>query len=199
MKLYYKPGACSLSPHIALRELGYGFELEKVDLATKQTETGADFTKVNPKGYVPALEIAPGDVLTENLAILTWLSDNKPGNSMTPARDSRDFYRMLEWESFVTSEMHKGFGALLAGPNPKGQEKLEKRLQFLDEALAGKTYLLGDTFSMPDCYLFTVLTWADRVNVELPANVKAYRDRVAQRPKVKEAMQAEGLLQTQTA
>jgi glutathione S-transferase len=196
LKLYYASGACSLSPHIALRELGLDFKLEKVDFSTKKTESGADFLKISPNGYVPALEIAPGDVITEGVAILQYLSSLKPGNDLAPPVGSRQHFHLLQWLNFLTSEIHKGFGPLFAGPNPAAQERLEKRLSYVAEQLQGKEFLLGK-FGLADAYLFTTLRWADHVKLDLSKfkGLVEYRDRVAARPRVQEALEAEGLLQ----
>ena len=195
MKLYYVAGACSLSPHILLHELGLKAELERVDLSTKKTASGQDFLKINPKGYVPALELDSGEVLTEGVAIVSYLGSLKP--EFGPKPGTLEFFRQLEWLTFISSEIHKGFGALFAaGSDPeaktKGFEKLKPRLAFLNQHLQGKEYLLGQ-FSLPDAYLFTTLSWAGYLQLDLsgyPA-VSAYLERVGQRPAVKAAQEAE--------
>ena len=202
MKLYYAPGACSLSPHIVSREAGIDLELERADLAQKKTETGKDFWGVNPKGQVPVLETDDGQKLTEGPVIVQYLADQKPGSGLAPAPGTIDRYRVQEWLSFVGSEMHKTYGPLFRPTTPEefkvlSREVLGKRIAWLDQQLAGKRYLMGDKFTVADAYLFTVLRWSPRVGVDLSKspNVTAYVDRVAARPKVQEALKAEGLLQ----
>jgi glutathione S-transferase len=202
MKLYYSPGACSLSPHIVSREAGIDLELERADLAQKRTETGKDFWSVNPKGQVPVLETDNGQKLTEGPVIVQYLADQKPGSGLVPAPGTIDRYRVQEWLNFVASEMHKTYGPLFRPTTPEefkvlSREVIGKRIVWLDKELAGKQYLMGDKFTVADAYLFTVLRWSPRVGVDLSksANVTAYVDRVAARPKVQEALKAEGLLQ----
>ncbi len=202
MKLYYAPGACSLSPHIVSREAGIDLELERADIAQKKTETGKDFWSVNPKGQVPVLETDDGQKLTEGPVIVQYLADQKPGSGLVPAPGTIDRYRVQEWLNFVGSEMHKTYGPLFRPTTPEefkvlSREVLGRRIAWLDQQLAGKHYLMGDKFSVADAYLFTVLRWSPRVGVDLSksANVVAYMDRVAARPKVQEALKAEGLLQ----
>ena len=202
MKLYYAPGACSLSPHIVSREAGIDLELERADIAQKKTETGKDFWSVNPKGQVPVLETDDGQKLTEGPVIVQYLADQKPGSGLVPAPGTIDRYRVQEWLNFVGSEMHKTYGPLFRPTTPEefkvlSREVLGRRIAWLDQQLAGKQYLMGDKFSVADAYLFTVLRWSPRVGVDLSksANVVAYMDRVAARPKVQEALKAEGLLQ----
>lgn len=195
MKLYYTSGACSLAPHIVLRELGLDFQLEKVDLSAQKTESGTDFLKINPKGYVPALEIKSGEFLTEGAAIVQYLNA-QAGYKLTPPAGTLEYFRVVEWLTFINSEIHKGFGPLFSGPNPAAQERLEKRLGFVADTLKGKQFLTGDQFTIADAYLFTTLRWADHVKVDLTQfeGLIAYRDRVEARPKVREALEAEGLL-----
>ena len=202
MKLYYAPGACSLSPHIVSREAGIDLELERADLAQKKTETGKDFWGINPKGQVPVLETDDGQKLTEGPVIVQYLADQKPGSGLAPVSRTIDRYRVQEWLSFVGSEMHKRYGPLFRPTTPEefkvlSREVLGKRIAWLDQQLAGKQYLMGDKFTVADAYLFTVLRWSPRVGVDLSKspNVTAYVDRVAARPKVQEALKAEGLLQ----
>ena len=202
MKLYYAPGACSLSPHIVSREAGIDLELERADIAQKKTETGKDFWSVNPKGQVPVLETDDGQKLTEGPVIVQYLADQKPGSGLVPAPGTIDRYRVQEWLNFVGSEMHKTYGPLFRPTTPEefkvlSREVLGRRIAWLDQQLAGKQYLMGDKFSVADAYLFTVLRWSPRVGIDLSksANVVAYMDRVAARPKVQEALKAEGLLQ----
>ena len=202
MKLYYAPGACSLSPHIVSREAGIDLELERADIAQKKTETGKDFWSVNPKGQVPVLETDDGQKLTEGPVIVQYLADQKPGSGLVPAPGTIDRYRVQEWLNFVGSEMHKTYGPLFRPTTPEefkvlSREVLGRRIAWLDQQLAGKQYIMGDKFTVADAYLFTVLRWSPRVGVDLSksANVVAYMDRVAARPKVQEALKAEGLLQ----
>src|SRR5262245_56258322 len=161
MKLYYVPGACSLAPHIALREAGYQFDLEQVDLAAKKTKSGADYTKINAKGYVPALQLDNGEVLTEAPVILQYIADQRPESGLVPKAGSMERYRTQEWLNFVTSELHKGFGilfnpALPENARPVVVDKLGSRLDFLAKQLDGKPYLAGDKFTAADAYAFTV-------------------------------------------
>ena len=201
MKLYYTPGACSLASHIALREAGYQFDLEQVDLAAKKTKSGADYTKVNAKGYVPALQLDNGEVLTEGPIILQYLADQKPESGLVPKAGTMERYRTQEWLNFVTSELHKGFGilfnpALPEAARPVVVDKLGSRLDFLAKQLDGKPYLTGDKFTAPDAYAFTVLSWAPHLKVSLDKwpTLKAYVERIAGRPQVQAALKAEGLV-----
>lgn len=201
MKLYYSPGACSLSPHIVAREAGIPVELVKVDLKAKKLSDGGDFFDVNAKGYVPAIRLDDGQFLTEGPAIVQYLADQKPGAKLAPAAGTMERYRVQEWLNFITSELHKGIGGLF---NPavtpewrKGiTDRLEVRLGYLAKALQGKAYLMGDAFSVADAYLFTVLNWAPMVKLDLaPWPVLGeYQKRVAARPAVQEALKAEGLV-----
>ena len=201
MKLYYSPGACSLSPHIALCEAGLKFDLEKVDLKMKKTETGKDFFSVSPSGYVPALEIAPGDVITEGPAIVQYIADQAPEARLAPANGTRERYTLQSWLNFITAEIHKGFGALFnpmapADYKPVAKAMLEKRLGTVAQHLERNDYLLGKDFSVADCYLFVTSGWAPHVGIELstwPALVR-YRERIEKRPAVQAALKAEGLI-----
>lgn len=197
MRLYYSPGACSLSPHIVARELGLPIDLEKVDLAARKTASGEDYRSVNPKGYVPALRLDDGSVLTEGPAIVQYLLDRKE-NDLAPKAGSPERYRLLEWLAFLNSEVHKTWSGLW---NPKAdrgpiEERLGQRLAWIDGELAGKAYLLGERFSAPDAYLFVLLGWAGptKFDVSRWARLQAFAGRVAARPKVQEAMKAEGLV-----
>lgn len=201
MKLYYSPGACSLSPHIVAREAGIPLTLEKVDTKTKQTESGRDFNEINPKGYVPALELDNGELLTEGPAIAQYLADLKPESGLTPADGSFDRYRLLETLGYINSEIHKSYSPLF---NPSTtaevrEEKaayLRKRYELIEQRLASHDYLVGDRFSVADSYLFTVTNWANYVKLDLssfPA-LMAFQKRVAARPAVQEAMRAEKLV-----
>lgn len=200
MKLYYSPGACSLSPHIVLREAGLDFDLEKVDLSTKKTETGKDFLSISPNGYVPALEIAPGDVLTEGPAIVQYLADQAPMAKLAPANGTRERYTLQSWLNFITAEIHKSYGSMF---NPAAVDaskaiakaQIEKRYAALEKHLAGSDYLMGKAFSVADAYLFVTLNWAKHVGIDIaqwPALAR-YRDNIAKRPAVQAALKAEGL------
>lgn len=201
MKLYFAPGACSLSPHIVLREAGLNFELEQVNNQEKKTKSGQDFWTVNPKGQVPVLELDNGEKLTEGPIVVQYLADQKPGAGLLPAAGSMDRYRVQEWLNFTTSELHKTFGPIFRPTTPEefkklSKENLGKRFDYLDKHLASRQYLMGDKFTVADAYLFTVLRWTARIQMDLAKwpNLKAYVDRVAARPKVQEAMKAEGLI-----
>lgn len=201
MKLYYKAGACSLSPHIALLEAGLTFELEAVDLKTKLTASGADFTAINSKGYVPALVLDNGKVLTEGAAIVQYIADLKPESGLAPANGSEARYELQSWLSFISTELHKPFGSLF---NPAqstdwkaaAQALLSKRLDWVATQLGEREFLLGDRFTVADGYLFTVLGWANLVGFSLDAwpSLQTYRTRIGARPKVIEALKAEGLI-----
>jgi glutathione S-transferase len=200
MKLYFAPGACSLAPHILLREVGAPFDLEQVDNKAKKTRSGADFWEINPKGYVPVLELDDGRRITENPAILQYIADQYPNSGFVPACGSFDRYRVQEWLNFVTSEIHKTFSSLFKADTPDeykaiARENLSKRYAYLDEHLARHQYLYGEKFGIADCYLFVVTNWLHRFGLDIGKwpHVKAYWDRIAARPKVREAMQAEGL------
>jgi glutathione S-transferase len=201
MKLYFAPGACSLSPHIVLREAGHQFELEQVNNAEKKTKSGKDYWTINPKGQVPTLELDNGERLTEGPVVVQYLADQKPGAGLLPPVGSLERYRVQEWLNFITSELHKTFGPIFRPTTPDAfkalsKENLGKRFDWLDKQLAGRQYLMGDTFTVADAYLFTVLRWTSRIEVDLAKwpNLKAYFERVAARPKVQEAMKAEGLM-----
>ena len=199
MKLYYSPGACSLAPHIAMRELGIDVELKKVDLKAKQYE-GGDYKQVNAKGYVPAIE-TPAGVLTEAPVILQYLADQKPEAGLAPKPGDPARYRLQEMLNFITSEMHKGFGnffnpAMNDGWRQAVTDRLGVRLDWVAKQLEGKPYLMGDKFSVADAYLFTILNWAAPSKFDLSKwpSIVEYHKRVAARPKVQEALKAEGLV-----
>jgi glutathione S-transferase len=201
MKLYYSPGACSLSVHIVLREAGLPFSLERVDLKSKQTASGSDYRQINSKGSVPALELDDRQLLTEGPAVVQYLADQKPDSGLAPRLGTFERYRLMELLNYITSELHKGFGPLF-NPNASAEWKaaavaaLTARFTWTAGYLGSKKYLMGDGFTVADAYLFTVLRWTARVGIDLaqwPA-LTAYRDRVAERPKVQEALAAEGLL-----
>jgi glutathione S-transferase len=202
MKLYYTPGACSLSPHIVLREAGLPHDLEKVDLKTRKTETGADFVAVNDKGYVPVLQLDDGQRLTEGPAIVQYLADLRPSAKLLPPAGSIERARVQEWLNFITTELHKGFAPFFSADTPDdykpvARQKLEGRIGYLDRQFAdGRSYLTGASFTVADAYLFVVLGWGKHIGLDIARwpNVAAYAARVAQRPKVQEALRAEGLL-----
>jgi glutathione S-transferase len=207
MKLYYSPGACSLSPHIVALEAGIPLALEKVDLKAKTTASGKDYTAIAEKGAVPALELDNGQLLTEGVAIVQYLADLKPEANLAPKNGTFERVRLQETLNYISTEMHKGIGILFRGEalGPQAVEAfkgmLPKKFDYLSKQLAGKQYLTGDQFTVADAYLFTVLNWASMVKVDLapwPALV-AYQARVAARPAVKEAMKAEGLLEAKAA
>ena len=198
MKLYFSPGACSLSPNIVAREAGIALELVKVDTGTKKIQVEGDFFAVNPKGYVPALELDDGYVLTEGPAIVQYLADRKPESGLVPAAGTTERYRMQEMLGYINSEIHKTYSPLFnpATPAATVEERkayLKKRYRLLDERLAGRQYLFGDQFTAADAYLFTVTNWAGYVKLDLSeyANLAAFQKRVSARPAVQEAMRAE--------
>jgi glutathione S-transferase len=200
LKLYYSPGACSLSPHIALRESGLQFELEQVDLKTKKTKSGEDYNKINPKGYVPALKLSDGYLLTEGPAITQWIADQKPGSHLAPANGTAERYKLQEWLTYIGTEIHKNFSPLFNPATPDETKNavrgyLAKRFALVDDKLEGKDYLTGSQFTVADGYLFTVTNWANFVKFDLKdyPNLRAFQARVAARPKVQEALKAEGL------
>ena len=194
MKLYYTPGACSLADHIALHAAGMTFEHEKVDLKTKRTESGADFTAINPKGYVPALTLDSGETLTENIAILDWVAHQDTALKPT---DPMGHTHLLEALAFISTEIHKSFKPFFAGvtdaEKAKASETIIKRMGYLSDTLSGD-YLFGAQMSAADCYLFVMLTWAQKVGVEAPGKLPAYRDRMMALPPVQKAMTHEGLI-----
>ena len=206
MRPYYAPGACSLAPHIVSREAGLDLDLVKVDLGARKTEAGEDYLAINPKGYVPALRLDDGQVLTEVANLVQYLADRKPESGLAPAFGTLERYRLIEWLTFISSEVHKGFGPLW---NPKGSEeskqaakdKLATRIAWLDTQLAGKDFLMGNRFTAADAYAFTILNWAGMHAVDLQPypNVRGFMERVAARPKVQAALRAEGLLQEKAA
>ena len=198
MKLYYSPGACSLSPHIVAREAGIPLELIKVDTGAKKIHAEGDYFAINPKGYVPALQLDDGAVLTEGPAIVQYLADLKPDSGLVPAAGKIERYRMQEMLGYINSEIHKTYSPLFnpATPAATVEERkayLKKRYKLLDERLAGREYLFGDKFTAADAYLFTVTNWAGYVKLDLTelANLAAFQKRVAARPAVQEAMRAE--------
>jgi glutathione S-transferase len=201
MKLYFSPGACSLSPHIVLSEAGIKADLEQVDLKTKKTKSGADFTAVNPKGQVPTLVLDSGQTLTEGPAIVQYLADQKPQSGLAPQAGTFERYRLQEWLNYITSELHKSFGALFNSATPEDykpivREALASRFAYLDSHLAKSgPYLTGAQFTVADAYLYVMTLWTKFVKIDLNQwpTLKAYSDRVAARPKVQEALKEEGL------
>jgi glutathione S-transferase len=198
MKLYYIPHACSLSPHIALRETGLSFDLEQVDSKTKKTKSGADFLKVNPKGYVPALQLDDGQTLTEAAVIVQYIADKKPEAKLLPPAGTTERYRAQEWLNYIATEIHKGVGALF---NPKLtdpwkdvlRESVAPKFDYLSKRLEGRSYAFGDGFSAVDGYLFTILGWPQYVGIDLAKwpVLKSYTDGIAKRPSVQAALKAE--------
>jgi glutathione S-transferase len=201
MKLYYAPGACSLSPHIALLEAGLPYDLVKVDLRAKKLENGDDYLQVNPKGQVPALGLDNGELVTEGPVIIQMIADQAQDKQLAPARDSAERYRLQEWLNFITTELHKNFSPLFQPAIPDEvktffRDRLASKFKYIDGQLAGRDYLMGKQFTVADGYLFVMLAWADRLNLDVSglSNLMAYKARVAARPKVKEALTKEGLL-----
>ena len=200
MKLYFSPGACSLSPHIVAREAGIDVLLEKVDTKSHTFNGGSDYYKVNPKGYVPALEINAGDVLTEGPAIVQYLGDQKPQSGIVPPAGSSDRYRLQEMLGYLNSEIHKTYSPLF-NPNtlPETADErrayLKKRYAYVEGILATQDYLVGNKFSPADAYLFTLTRWAPFVKLDLSSfpNLQAFQKRVESRPAVQQALKAEGL------
>ena len=197
MKLYFSPGACSLSPHIVAAEAGLSIQTEKVDLKTHKTQTGEDFTRINPKGYVPALRLDDGEVLTEGPAIVQYLADQSPKSGLMPPEGSLARYRILEWLAFINGEIHKSFGPLFGKASEEAKaaarDKIGKRLAYAAEQLGSKDYLTGGTFTVADAYLFVMLGWAEKMNIALPDNLKALHARIAARPNVAKVLKEEGL------
>ena len=201
MKLYYTPGACSLSPHIALLEAGLPYDLIKVDLRAKKLENGDDFLKVNPKGQVPVLALDSGELVTEGPVIIQMIADKVADKNLAPARDSTDRYKLQEWLNFITTELHKSFGPMFSpvlADEAKAffKDRVMSKFKYVDGQLAGRDYLMGSQFSVADGYLFTMLSWADRLKFDLSdmPNLVAYKARVGARPKVQEALTKEGLM-----
>jgi glutathione S-transferase len=194
MKLYYAPGACSLADHIALHEAGFSFEHEKVDLKAKRTESGADYTTVNPKGYVPALTLDSGETLSENVAILDWIAHQdtalKPSGQMGHTH-------LLEALAYISTEIHKGFKPFFSGASDeeksKAGETILKRMAYLSETMQGD-FLFGPNVSVADCYLFVMLLWAQKNGLEAPGKLATFRDRMMDRPATRKAMTHEGLI-----
>jgi len=204
MKLYYSPGACSLATNIALREAGRRFELERVDLKSHRTASGADYYTINPKGYVPALQLdGPGsELLTESPAILQYVADLAPETGLAAPYGTLARYRLEEMLSFVSSELHKQFGPLFLPETPpptaaRARGKIAERFRYLSDVLVDRGYLLGETFTVADAYLFVMLRWCDRFDIDLLIwpNLDGYFDRVLERPTVQRALVVEGLVE----
>jgi glutathione S-transferase len=202
MKLYYSPGACSLSPHIALLEAGLPYDLVKVDLRAKKLENGDDFLQVNPKGQVPALALDSGEMVTEGPIIIQMIADKAADKKLAPTRDSNERYKLLEWLNYITTELHKNLGPMFSpvlADDAKAffKDRAMGKFKYVESQLAGREYLMGNQFTVADGYLFTMIMWAtDRLGFDLSGlpNVMAYKARVAARPKVQEALKKEGLL-----
>jgi glutathione S-transferase len=201
MKLYYSPGACSLSPHIALLEAGLPYDLVKVDLRAKKLENGDDFLKVNPKGQVPALALDSGELITEGPVIVQIIADKVPATNLVPSRDSAERYKLLEWLTYVNGELHKNIGPLfnpMLSDDAKAvfKDRAMGKFRYVDSQLAGRDHLLGKQFTVADGYLYVMLRWAEGMKFDLSGlnNLLAYKDRVAARPKVQEALVKEGLV-----
>jgi glutathione S-transferase len=200
MKLYYMTGACSLASLIALHESGISFETASLDRNTRKTSDGLDFQQVNSKGYVPALRLDDGQVLTENVAVLLYIADRNPAATLAPAAGTLERYRLIEWLAFINSEIHKNYTPLFgsaAGEETKqyARTNLSKRLDWLNAALGANVFLIGDTFTVADAYLFVVLGWSAHVGIDIAKwpNLKRYRTEMASRPAVRAALKGEGL------
>lgn len=200
MKLYYAPGACSLSPHIVAHEAGLAIDLVKVDLDNKLTVDGQDFTRINPKGYVPLLQLDDGEFLSEGPAIVQYLGDQKPQSGVVPAAGTRERYRLQEWLGYINSEIHKSYSPLFS-PNTSPEQRadreayLKKRYALVDAHLAKHEWLVGSRFTAADAYLFTVTNWARLVKLDVSGfpSLLAFQKRAAARPAVQAALKAEGL------
>ena len=201
MKLYYSPGACSLSPHIVMLEAGLAFEPVLASTKSHKLQDGTDYYTINPKGYVPLLELDNGQRLSEGPAIVQYIADQVPDKKLAPPAGTMERYRLQEWLNFITSELHKGIGGIFNPAMPEEAKVLMRakalsRLTYVDAQLEGKQYLMGDTFTVPDAYLFTVTSWTQHTGIDISGlkNLGAFMARMAARPAVHEAMKAEGLL-----
>jgi glutathione S-transferase len=201
MKLYYAPGVCSLSPHIVLEEAGLKHGLVKTDIRAKTTEGGADYKQTNPLGYVPALELDDGTIMTEGPAIVQYIADKVPDKKLAPANGTAERYKLQSWLNFISSELHKSFSPLFNPAMPEEgkkiyRDRLAARFSHVDQHLAKNQYLMGNSFSVADAYCFTVLRWTSNLKIDLSPypNIQAYMQRMEQRPAVQAAMKAEGLL-----
>lgn len=201
MKLYYAPGACSMAVNIALHEIGYKFDMVKVDLRQHKTENGEDYYQINPKGYVPALGLDNGEVLTEDAVLLQYVADQKPDSGLAPKAGTMERYRLMEWLNFISSEVHKTLGTLF-NPRIPAEWKEERialfgrRCDYIVQMLGDRPFLMGERYTVADAYLFTILGWANYFKLDMGQwpRLKEYADRIATRPAVKEAMRAEGLI-----
>ncbi|MGE5625841.1 MAG: glutathione transferase GstA [Bacillota bacterium] len=198
MKLYFSPGACSLASHIVLREAGVPFDLVRVDTGVHKLKDGTDYYGINPKGYVPAVQLDDGQLLTEGAALLQYLGDLKPAANLIPKYGTMERFRANEWLTFVSSEIHKGFSPLFNKDLKEDAKavlraKLEKRLGEVDKHLAKNEFLMGKQFTVADAYLYTVVSWSGGVGIDLGKfpHLSAYRQRIADRPAVREALQGE--------
>ena len=201
MKLYYSPGACSLSPHIVLREAGLAFEAVLASTKTHMLQDGTDYYTINSKGQVPLLELDSGERLTEGPAIVQYIADRVPEKKLAPAYGTMERYRLQEWLNFITSELHKTMGNLFNPAMPEDakpvfRQRTADKFRWVDAQLDGKQYLMGDSFSVADAYLFTMANWTTGIGVDISAmrNLGAFQARMAVRPAVQAAMKAEGLL-----
>ncbi len=197
MKLYFAPGACSLHPHIALREAGLAFELVRVDLRTHKTQSGKDFYAINPKGYVPALELDDGAILTEGAVIDQYVADQKPEAGLLPPAGTMERYRVQEWLNFIASEIHKSFGPLFGNAaddvKDKARARVASRFDLAAAALEGRSYLVGNSFTVADGYLYNMLRWTSFTGIDLSKwkTLESFFARVGERPAVKKALEAE--------
>jgi len=201
MKLYYSPGACSLASHIALYETGLPFEIDRLIKTTKMTVGGEDFMQINPKGYVPTIKLDDGSILTEGAAVLQYIADQKPDSGLAPKAGTIERYRLQEWLTFISSELHKSFSPMFNKDTTEEvktnvRNLLTKRFGYVETQLANKPYLMGDHFTVADAYLFVVANWSNHASFDLSPfpRIKEYQARIAARPAVQAAMKAEGLL-----
>jgi len=198
MKLYYAPGACSLSPHIVAEEAGVPLELVKVDLKQHKLASGEDYYAINPKGAVPALVLDDGRLLTEGPAIVQYIADRKPESRIAPAAGTFERYKLQEWLTFINGEIHKTFGPLFRGASEEVRksiaETLGQKFAHVERSLADKPYIMGDSFTAADAYFFVMLTWAKKLHIAISPALTQSFDRIAARPKVQAAMKAEGLI-----
>lgn len=202
MKLYYAPGACSLASHIALHETGLPFEIDKFIASTGKTASGEDFMQLNPKGYVPTIRLDDGSVLTEGAAVLQYIADQNPASGLAPRAGTMERYRLQEWLTYIATEIHKTFSPLFNKAvslevKDRAHELLIKRLSYVETQLVNKPYLMGNSFTVADAYMFVVVSWSDHVGFDLAQfpRLREYLARIAKRPAVQAAMKAEGLIQ----